>query len=131
MATKTKATYLIFKDGDGIYGKVLKKGYGHLIIVSFDGFNWIVIEPVISQLKVTILPVESDADVIKDYFSGMTAVLMKEGISQDKRWICKLRLLTCALFAKYYLGIDSYSFTPYQLYKHIIKNNLGENYYGR
>jgi hypothetical protein len=123
-----KTNYLIFKDANGVYGKVLKKGFGHIVLLTFDGYNWTLIEPTINQLEWSILSVDNNTNVIEKYFRDSNVVVMRDDINQKNKWICKPRILTCALFAKYYLGIDSYSFTPYQLYKHIIKYKLGEDY---
>lgn len=125
-------TYIVFKNGEGWRARLLKDGFEHLVIVACDGINWIMFNPSLSHLEWEILPIQPNDHPFYKYFLGDTVVRINahHELHRKKCWIGRLKFMSCVLLAKYFLGIKSYSITPYQLCKYLIKKNIGEHYYG-
>ena len=122
-----RSIYLIFEDGDLSICKYLKKGFGHVSILVCDGFNWVFFNPSKSHFEWEIMPLMPTDDPFKDYFKSATLVKIDDIVTTN-RWVGKIGFMSCVLLAKYFLGIRSLSITPYQLYKYVIKKELGAHH---
>lgn len=120
-----RKNYIVFKDGDLWISRFFKKGFSHIQIVACDEFNWIVLDPSSTHLDWEILPFKADDNPFEEYFKNCTVVSLNN-IENKSNWIGRVGFMSCVLLAKYVFGIKSHSLTPYQLYKYIIKNKLGE-----
>lgn len=125
---RRKETYIIFSNGDGITSKFLKKGFGHIKILVCDGFSWILIDPTFTHLDWYILPITAQENPFVEYISESTIIRMFNTPVKKKIWVGKLGILSCVLIVRYYLGIHNILLTPYQLYKFILRHELGEHY---
>ena len=124
-----KDTYLVFSKSELKIGKILDKRISHLCIVSRDKFNWIMLEPTKFKLEWEILPFEHDDDPFVKMWPHSTIVKMNVQ-SRKTSFLLRPSIMSCVSFAKYYLGIKCWALTPKKLYNYIIKNELGEDYYG-
>lgn len=120
--------YLVFKDGNLKISKWLKKGYQHVLIVAEDGYNWLAIEPTQQKLEWVILPLLAEQDPFAIYWPTATVVSIKDSRMSDRTWMCKIGVMSCVLFVKYYLGLFTYRpiLTPWQLYQFLLKKGYGE-----
>lgn len=119
--------YLVFSDGDIWITKFLKTGFGHIRIVVNDGYNWIHFNPSCHQFEWDIMPYESTDTPFKDHFKNSTIIKLHLDPKRNS-WVGRIGMMTCVLMVKYFLGIKCRPRTPYQLYRYLIDNELGELY---
>ncbi len=118
----TQDYWLIFKGGEGAwFQKFLRKGFGHVFILTHDQYNWIVLDPHRLKLVFVIPPYKLTENVPR--------MLLIEGCRVVKiTMFDRSTYLTgghspysnCVAFVKYCLGIKLFCFTPYSLYKKLL-----------
>jgi hypothetical protein len=117
--------YVIFRSYEGrskILSKLLKSGFGHVMIVKKTGNILVVIDPLTSGIDVnTVRPVTTDT--IFACLSPDMTVLKVTLPAQHKLVITHFAnyLPSCVTCAKVLLGVRSWSLTPYGLYKYLQK----------
>lgn len=114
--------WLVFKSAEDYWvQRFCKKGFGHVLLITRDKYNWMYLDP--HQLKLTfgISPFKASDDLPR--------LLRKEGHTVlhvtlfDRATHKKLRymaLCNCVSFVKYALGLSIRSFTPYGLFKNLL-----------
>jgi len=122
--TKDKTIWIFFRDGDYSLAKILKKGFGHVYILTCDQFEYMWINPQHSRLTFDILPYSIDkVDAAKKICDESDMKCIKVMLNQKGEASFKLRLTAfhCVGIAKYMCGINElFVQTPYQLYKYLI-----------
>lgn len=130
-----KSYWLIFTDGSYLFSKFIKKGFRHILVLAKDEFNWMIINPSTESLSWDILPHEASTSIeeILEKKKGNTIVKIKNdviGVRNVSRSrysnVNFLHPINCVGFVKYILGIWPFVFTPYQLYKWLIKQGFIE-----
>ena len=116
--------YLLFSDSNKWYGRILKHGFVHIIALENDGYNWIAFNPMQTHYDWRILSLDPEDSPFDRYFKGMTVVTMEPEFKK-KQWLGSIGMSSCVSMMKYHFSIRSWSLTPWQLYKYIIKNKLG------
>jgi hypothetical protein len=129
-SNNTVYTYwIIFKQGEYIWTRFLKKGFGHVSLITKDKFNWIVLDPTYNHLDWNIPSISTDDD-ITDYIDPSYAVIK---ITKNMSYECPkfpiINVSPCVSFIRYILGIKKNIITPYKLYKFLI--NLPRTSYKR
>ena len=119
--------WLVFTDGSHWMCKLLKWGYSHCYVITRDEFNWIKIEPEQGLLRTTILPFAIDEDAIgfvrPDLSTVLKVTMYRTNTYGVHRW---WGLTNCQTFVQYILGVKFYTFTPYRLYKRLLRLNRSE-----
>lgn len=92
----------------------LKKGFYHCFLILGNGYEWIIIDPLLHFTDLIIIKNNSFRDVLrkKGYCLIRTTPVMPP--------LTKTRILpyTCVETVKHFLGINSWKiWTPYQLFK--------------
>ena len=117
--------WLIFRDGNHKFKRILKKGYGHVSIIYKDKFNWILVAPKERKLEIVILPyrTEDKADEWLAVSKEMTVYKIIYDEKNSNYFFPRFLIgFSCVSFVKYFLGYKDYSVTPYQLCKNLIKH---------
>ena len=103
--------------------KLLKKGFSHCFIILGDGTNWVLIDPVIGYNDMISLKGKR----VFEYLKEKKFTLVKTTIDYKTKRPFHLRPLTCVEIVKGFLCINNpFIFTPYQLYKYLIKKEWEE-----
>jgi len=99
---------------------VTRKGYRHCFAFRWDGFNWILVDPMSCWLEVQVMPYGPDEDVPKKMEELGHEVLYVRS-SRENRFLWR-GVLTCITVIKHLLGLRAwYVITPYQLKKYLCK----------
>jgi len=120
-----KQNWIIFRDGQHKYQKYLKKGYGHVYILSRDAYNWVLIDPVYNNIHVEVLNYGANDPIHLLYArdpstTAMYYIEIDDDIEQKDFKLNLFNPLSCVGCVKYYLGIKDFRVvTPYQLKKYL------------
>lgn len=119
-----KTCWLVFCAATHWVRGFLHKDIGHVFMVIRDDYNWILVNHQMTDYEGGILPYERKENV--------PSKLVKMGYRvlevKYKRCSSIMRLpviLQCVTLVKFYLGIRLWAFTPYRLYKRLMK--MGKN----
>jgi len=122
--TTAKRTYwLVFRKGEHWYTRLLKRGYGHVYVVTNDGNQWMQLDPVSTNLSPYIYDIPVDSNLPK-YLANRGFKVIKVVLNEldSKRSILRpFLLLTCVEVVKYIIGLRAWCLTPYGLYKKLTK----------
>ncbi len=103
--------------------KLLKKGFSHCFIILGDGTNWVLVDPVIGYNDMISLK----GIRILEYLKEKKFTLVKTTIDYKEYRRFHLRPFNCVETVKAFLCITNpFIFTPYQLYKYLIKKEWEE-----
>ena len=99
--------YVIFAQGRTHWiTRWLKPNYSHIILITHDDYNWIVLNPARAMLEVIIPPLTLDKSPL-EYFSGPRDSVLY--IRLDERSELKqygsIGMLNCVTWSKYILEI--------------------------
>jgi hypothetical protein len=119
----TYDVWLVFKQGEGYWlQKFLKKGFGHVLMVSKDEYNWIFHDPHRLRLTHGIAPYKVTEPVPRLLRNeGYTVLKITFFDRSTKNSIRHSRLNNCVSFIKYALGIRIRAITPYSLYRKLLR----------
>jgi hypothetical protein len=121
--TAKRVYWLIFKKGDHWYCSALKRGYGHVYVVTNNGKQWMQLDPLNNHLSLYIYDCSIDANlphILANRGFKVIKVVLNE--LDTKRSILRpFLLLTCVEIVKYIVGLRLWCWTPYGLYKKLIK----------
>ena len=116
--------YIAFGDSEipHFWDVFTKKHFRHCCAFKWDGFNWILVDPLGQCLDVNIMPYTSEDDVPHIFReAGWTVIRYKKTI-KDK-FIFR-GMLTCVTVCKQVLGIKAcWVVTPWQLHNYIQRRN--------
>jgi len=116
--------YLAFGDSDipHFWDVFTQKGYRHCCAFKWDGFNWLLVDPLGQCLDITVLDYTSEDDVPKMFKdNGWTIIRYKKTI--NKKFIFR-GVMTCVTVCKQLLGIKAcWVVTPKQLYNYVKRSN--------
>jgi|TARA_R110001592_G_scaffold152295_4_gene379682 hypothetical protein len=99
-----------------------EKHFRHCCAFKWDGYNWILIDPLGQCLDITIMPYSSDDDV-PDIMrkAGFTVIRYK---AKTKHKFIFRGILTCVTVCKQLMGIKAaWVVTPRQLHNYIKRSN--------
>lgn len=117
--------WLVFKQSQGYWlQKFLHYGFGHVFVVTRDAYNWIVIDPHKLKLVTVIAPYKVSENFPRMLINDGYKVLKVS--TYDRETGIKLRyfqLNFCVPIVKYVLGIKVKAWTPYGLYKKLLRLN--------
>lgn len=123
--------YLVFKPSKmRVFKWILKKNFGHVLVLAKDEFNWLVLDPALDGFYVNILPVSADENLAKLVSEQENVSILKLKTMHIKKKYNFLWFMMCSGFVQYYLNLRLITFTPYQLYKKLLKKDLAEVIYG-
>jgi hypothetical protein len=104
--------YLGFRNSDSKMLSLLKEGFRHIdITVELDDTEWMLIVPSFRQLRFY---------KVKEAYPHNCTDVIKINVP-DKEGYALPHLTTCVGLAKFLLGLRTWHFTPYQLYKYLIR----------
>ena len=118
----TNDAWLIFKNGEGYWlQRFLKKGFGHVLYLTRDKYNWIAHDPHKLKLCSFVPPYKVSDDLPRLLRAdGYTVIKITFFDRSTKTKIRHSRLNNCVAFVKYALGIKLFTFTPFGLYKKLL-----------
>lgn len=123
--TTIKRTYwLIFKPGKLWYSKFLKRNYGHVMVITNNGNQWIQLDPVSTRLEPYIYycPVETNLPKIYANQEGTSVIKIVLNELDDKRTILRpFFIITCVEIVKYIIGLRVFCVTPWGLYRKLLR----------
>ena len=95
-----------------------RKGFRHCCVFKWDGYNWLLIDPLGQHLDVNVMPYTSEDDVPYLFKqAGWKVIRYKKTIKP--KFIFR-GMLTCVTVCKQVLGIKAaWVVTPWQLHKYI------------
>lgn len=112
--------YIAFVNGRGqnFWDVVTTEEFRHCYAFTWDGYNWIVVDPLGQSLEIEVLPfgdeVDFPAKIVED---GQKLVYFSK--HEDNRFIFR-GLMTCVSTMKHLLGIRAWwVVTPKQLYNYL------------
>ena len=96
-----------------------RKGFRHCCAFKWDGFNWLLVDPLGQGLDITILNYTSEDDVPSIFRQAGWTVIRAKTIND--KFIFR-GLMTCVTVCKQLVGIKAcWGVTPWQLYNYIKK----------
>lgn len=120
-----KEVWLVFRNGQHIFERFFKDGFGHVSLLFRGVTHWVLVSPNERSMDVIELPykIEDNAPQWlandKEMFF-VVKVIYEQVVVRTK--IPRFFIgFTCVSFAKYYLGYKDLSVTPYGLYKNLKK----------
>ena len=133
--TLLNTVYIVFQEPIGIYPakflyKFLKKGFTHCYIMIETKDAWLKIEPMYGYVDIssldfagktnirTILPDRATHKIVKVKFDPW--------LEKEKK--LQFGLKTCVTLAKAFIGLKSWTITPYGLYKSLLKKKYRNIY---
>jgi len=129
--TQTKEIWLLFREGNHPLKYFLRKEYGHVYILMRDNYKfWNVIDPADSYLKFSVLnfnPTDDVPHILNKKGVRILKVTVKR-IDKRTQGIRLCALINCVSIAKYVLGVKFLAFTPYQLYKKLVRMQRTKQY---
>ena len=116
--------YLGFGDSDipHFWDVFTRKGFRHCFAFNWDGYNWILVDPLGQSLNVEVLPYGSEDNVPHIFKqAGYTIIRYKQ---KDNTKFIFRGMLTCVTVCKQVLGIKAaWVVTPWQLHNYIQRRN--------
>ena len=119
----TTEAWLIFKPSNGYWlRKILKPGFGHVLLLQHDGFNWIAHDPHRLKMVVAIPPYKVTENVPRLMVNeGYNVIKVTSFDRNTNNKIKYFRLDHCVSFIKYAMGWRLFAQTPYGLYKKLLR----------
>lgn len=117
--------WLIFREGKHKLRWFLKKDFGHVNCLIRDQYNWIILNPADSKLEIEVLPYSVDEDIPQRLANLGDRIILEVEYQLTKKRPAFARFsigFTCVTLVKYYLGMRTFVFTPFQLYKKLLYN---------
>ena len=118
--------WLIFRDSPHNVSRRCKAGFQHVFILMKDSFNWILVNPTSTQLDIRILGYETNEYVPSIFMKNpRRSIHIVRVVTYDKEasyWRVPFNV-GCMGQVKYITNIKGIFFTPYQLYKKLVKGN--------
>ncbi len=123
------STYWVrFKPGVHWISRFLKKGYGHVTLISEQDDKWIFIDPAAKIFEWKVLDITTDVDIIELFSTSrfgcqtpiFQIVIHGEVEHLGSFWSC-FSCSPCVSFVKYALGLRTWTMTPYGLCKRLKK----------
>ncbi len=126
----TYDVWLIFKPGEGYWlNRFLKKGFGHVLMLSRDQYNWIYHDPHKLRMTYGIPPYQVTDDLPHLLVEeGFTVIKIRFFDRDTTQKIHHSWLHNCVAFIKYALGINIRCLTPYGLYKKLLALNKRQKF---
>ena len=126
---KIKECYLIFCKGTHWTNWFEKDGFGHIIILDKDKYNWYMVEGRKNILGVKILGRDVKDNLPEKMARGLGYKIIKVTYDADGyKSFMKLTFMSCVEIAKYYIGLKCWSRTPYGLYKKLLNIDAKNKY---
>ncbi len=121
----TYDAWLIFKSGEGYWlGRFFKKGFGHVLYLTKDEYNWMAHDPHKLRLCSFVPSYKVGEDLPRLLRNdGYTVLKITFFDRSTKTKMRHSRLNNCVSFVKYALGIKVFAFTPYGLFKKLLRLN--------
>ena len=119
---KTTTYWVIFCKAPSIIKYFLKKDFGHVCVLTHDKYNWYIMDPAKTKWRINILAYTLEQDVPNILKNQSTAMLRVDLYERD--WARQHKyfgITTCVSNAMYAMGIKLWTFTPYGLYKKLLK----------
>lgn len=128
---ETKTIWICFRDAQFFIRHFTKKGFGHVYVLMRDEFNWMMLDPRNNSLHIELLPFNASEDVPTLIKKEMGHTILKI-IVEDKiqKWpnLNPFYMVQCVNIVKYILGIKVFAFSPYGLYRYLIKMKRKNRY---
>lgn len=120
----TKEMWLLFRDGNHPLKYFLRKKFGHVYILMRDNFGfWLLIDPMDAYMKHVVLN-NNKEDNVPQLLNKNGIRVLRVVVRRKEERIQGIRifaLVNCVTIVKYMLGVKFWVFTPYQLYKRLVK----------
>ena len=116
--------YLAFGDSSNrhFWDVFTRKGFRHCCAIKWDGYNWILIDPLGQLLDINILPY-TKLDNVPNLFRENNWTVIRYNQKIKEKFIHR-GMLTCVTVCKQLLGIKAcWVVTPWQLYNYIQRRN--------
>ncbi len=112
--------YLVFTDDNQHWmGKILRRGYRHVLTISHEGNGWVIYDWAGGAPQMNVIAEED----IRNWLGSFENEYI-EIEAEQSRPVGPLMLNNCVGHAKLLLGIRSWAFTPWQLYKQTKKKGF-------
>jgi hypothetical protein len=120
--------YVIFTQGVTHWiTRYLRRNFSHIVLVTRDEYNWIILNPTRLYLQVIIPPVQiKDSPLPLCTQSGDSILHIKFKKRDDTQQFGSLGLLNCVTWSKYMLGLRIKCLTPFRLYQRLLNFNQSE-----
>ena len=116
--------WIIFTKGNAWYTKLLKRGFGHMIVVTRDQYNWIILDPQHLMLKITIPAAPVDKDLPRAIAYEHDRIIKLSFCNRATHpSFGMFGLRTCVTMVKYMLGLRVWALTPYALFRKLLRFN--------
>lgn len=116
--------WIVFTDSGrwNVWDVFTSKGFRHCFAFRWDGYNWILIDPLGSWLEVQVMPYTHEDNVPQMMIElGHKVLYVKK--NRENRFILR-GIMTCVNIMKHLLGVKSWwIITPKQLYNYLVREN--------
>jgi hypothetical protein len=119
-----KEFWIGFRSGKYSICRCFKTGFQHTYVLTKSGDNWVELNPRNHALEVFVLPFPIGSNVpellVRDHGHRFLYVKVKQKRRSNPSYNI-FRTIQCVNVVKYMLGIKLFCFTPYQLYKRLLR----------
>jgi hypothetical protein len=114
--------WVIFTQGTHWISKILRPHFSHIYLITRDKYNWILLNPTRLYLSAEILPFDIQDPVPHLLRTEQDSIIkITFGKRDTSRRFGNIGLLNCLTMAKYMLGINTISVTPWQFYRRLLR----------
>ncbi len=119
-----KTTWLIFSQGQAWWAKCLKRNFGHMDVLNFDGKRWILTRISYNTLVNEIYEFKDYPFLNRDLAQKHRVIELTVDVPKTKTKFPQFGILTCTTLIKYLSGIKLRCMTPWGLYKKLVRMDL-------
>lgn len=126
----TQDYWLVFKQSNGYWlQKFLRFGFGHVFVITRDEYNWMVIDPHKLKLVTAIAPYKATENFPRMLVGdGYKVIRISTYDRSTNKKLFYWQPNFCVPMVKYILGIKVGAWTPYGLYKKLLRLNEGQKH---
>ena len=120
--------YIVFAQGVTHWiTRWLRKSFSHIILMTKDDYNWMILNPTRLYLQVVIpaSPIDKPPLAIITQ-KGDSVLRIKFKQRNDTQQFGCVGLLNCVTWSKYILGLRINSLTPWRMYQRLLNFNQSE-----
>jgi len=121
--------WIVFEKGDFWTKKYLKKGFGHLLVISKSDVNWYMFNPRIHGMDFQVCKSNPDIDLIESWRKQDVKIVHITYQGEcNQSFFSFLKPGTCVNIVKYLTRLKVFALTPYGLYRKLYKMRRSQKY---
>ena len=111
-----------YKNDQRFWDFLTRPGFRHCYALCMTEFGWLVVNPLSSWLEIHVIK-EGEGDLIAQAKNDPNSCGVLVTRTMNRKYLPRYLPMTCVSVVKSLLGLNSRSFTPYGLYKHLMEGD--------